>query len=139
MMRRETQVVAGIAIFVIAVGVVAFIVLAVNQQPAVLDEHMWFRITSEDVEGSPLNSTLAMISITGVGGDFQENLLYVNDGDWQASEKTYEIGDVIRFIIFFYEGNEFYDATYRIGRGPVSVDLGNYGIDFISYWEMPDY
>jgi len=136
---RETYIVGGVAIFIIVSGIVAYAVIAMNQAPQPLDEQLWFRIMSEESDGTPLNSTLALITISGVSGDFYETMLYVSDGEWQPSDTAFELGDVIRFVVYFYENGQYYDATYRIGRGPVSVNLGNYEISFISYWEQPDY
>jgi len=136
---RETLVVGGLAIFILVVGVVAYGVMVMTAEPEALDEQMWFRITSEEVDGIPLNSTLSMITISSADGDFYETMIYNTAGQWQGSCTLFDIGDVIHFVVFFFENSEYYDATYRIGRGPVSVDVENYVIDFISYWELPDY
>lgn len=137
--NREAYIVGGLAVFILVSGLLAYVAIVMNQGPEPLDEQMWFRITSEDIDGTPLNSTLSTIIISSADGDYYETMLYVSDGEWQASKTNFDIGDVIHFVISFYENNEYYDATYRIGRGPVSVDIAGYQVDFISYWELPDY
>ena len=136
---RETYIVGGLAIFIVVSGLIAYAVIVMSQEPQTLDEQMWFRITSDESGGSPLNSTLCLISIASLDGSFLENVLYVNDGEWQSTSTAFEIGHVIYFAMNFYENDLYYGGTYRIGRGPVSVDVGNYEIEFISYWELPDY
>jgi len=141
MMNRDTQIVAGVAAFIIVIGVVAAAVVVFSQEPQLLDENLWFRITSDKYENTtiPLNSTLSLITISAVDGDFGESMLYTTDGEWQSSVDVYEIGNVMRFVIFFFDTTEYYEATYRIGRGPVSVDIGTFMVEFVSYWETPDY
>lgn len=135
MLSRESQIVGGVAVFIIVVGIVSAVAIMAAQQPIPLDENMWFRVTSASHD----NSTLAAIYISDDNGIFKETFLYTEEEFWQGSTLKYAVGIVLEFVIFFFDTSEHYDATYRVGKGPVSVDIGPYTIDFISYWEEPDY
>jgi hypothetical protein len=134
-MRRDTQVVSVIAIFVVLVGFVAAVIIANNESGSVVQESMWFRIISDNNE----TSTLASIYLYDEDGKELESFLFLDDGVWQESSKEYLMGTILCVMIYLWDSGNFIDVDYRVGRGPMSITEGSLNIELISYWEMPNY
>lgn len=134
-MRRDTQVVSVIAIFVVCVGLVAVAIIANTESGSVVQESMWFRVTANNNE----TSALASIHLYGEDGKELESFLFLNDGVWQESSKEYLMGTILRVMIYLWNSGNFIDIEYRVGRGPVAISEGELQVEMISYWECPDY
>lgn len=134
-MRRDTQVVIGIGVFVVILGAAVAIIIANNESGSVVQESMWFRVTATNNE----TSSLASIYLYDEDGKETESFIFLDDGVWQESSKEYLMGTVLRVMIDLWDSSSFIDVNYRIGRGPMAITEGDLCVEIISYWEMPDY
>lgn len=134
-MRRDTQVVIGIGVFVVILGAAVAIIIANNESGSVVQESMWFRVTSTNNE----TSSLASIYLYDENGKETESFIFLDDGIWQESSKEYLMGTVLRVMIDLWGSDSFVDVYYRIGRGPMDITEGDLHVEMISYWECPSY
>ncbi len=132
-MRRDTQVVAGLAVFIIAVGVVAAVIVANNDAASTVKEPIWIRITSND--NIP---TLSTVYIYDENGHEAESFVYYNEGEWQSGKIEYGVNVVITVLIDIWESEDFIQVEYKIGRGMLDVSGLDTYVEIYSYWSEPD-
>lgn len=133
MFSRNTQVVAGIGVFILISGMAMAAVLIAENTEYRPTEYMWFRI-----EGDSITDIKASVYIHQ-GGLVSEGLLYIEENDWLRSVEQYMVGDFVNISIYFwYSDDELILHEYRIGHGPVAIELDAVTIEMVSHWEVPD-
>lgn len=128
------KIVAMVAIFSV---VMAFAVVTVYRLNDTIThdekEFLWFKAVSDVA-----NDTTATIYVYSADDVFIEQLLLLNNTDWQKSTEQYTLRTYVRiFVEFWYMETKLNNILYMIGRSPVVITDLSIIFSIVSDWEVP--